>query len=74
MVITCLNYICSKDRRAESLLRAKRSAKCNLIEALTLDIKIELPGFDWSKDVGNDFIGSNFGVKIVNYVRLHLCM
>ena len=57
----------------EQYLREKRSVKCDMIEKLSLNFKIELPGFDWSKNVGNDFIGASFGVKIVNFVELHLC-
>ena len=57
----------------EPYLRAKRSVKCNMIEKLTFNIKIDLPGFDWSKEVGIDAVGASFGVKVVNYVELHLC-
>ena len=73
---TCNNIFLlpySKDSNMEHYLREKRSVKCDMIEKLSLNFKIELPGFDWSKNVGNDFIGASFGVKIVNFVELHMC-
>ena len=46
---------------------------CNEIERLTFEKRIEFRGFDWSKEVGNDAIGANFGAKAVNYAEMSLC-
>ena len=77
-IISCVNIcslhnIYSKEPKIIHQLRKKRSILCNLIDELTLDYRIDFPGFDWSKKVGNDFIGASFGVKMINFAHMHLC-
>ena len=46
---------------------------CDLLEKLTIDKEYALPGVDWEKKIGNDMLGVEFGVKMINRMHLHIC-
>ncbi|XP_013394005.1 uncharacterized protein LOC106161555, partial [Lingula anatina] len=60
----------SKQYTYHTVMRLKRGVLDDILKALSF--KLEVPGIQWTKEIGNDKIGASFGLEVRNKMELKL--